>query len=228
MREREREKEGNDFVRVSFLFRSPFDHLLFLPLALFLKRLPGCWELVVLSKNGVMLNGVNLQPPLRKDEGDGVEKDNGGGGDEGGATKPPPAAAATATAIARLASGDTLSVGDREFSFLLPSKRAAVLTTEGVLEPGWLLGGASGKTAAAVGGGGGVASPGPAPPAVTAAAAAADPAAAAADPAAAAAPGVPGSRPETAQTRSVEREAEEAKEEEEEKDGEEGGDKGKG
>jgi hypothetical protein len=163
-----------------------------------------------------MLNGVNLQPPPRKEEEEnGAEKNN-----EGASAKPP-AAAATDAAIARLASGDALSVGDREFSFLLPSKRAAVLTTEGALDPGWRLGLASGRAAAAVGGGGGVASPGPAPPAVASAAAAAAAAAAPVLPfVAAVAPGVCVSRPDTAKTRSVEREAEE--EEEDGKGGEEG------
>jgi hypothetical protein len=124
-------------------------------------NLLGCWELVVLSKNGVLLNGVNLKPP----EGEGNDDDEG---EEGAGAKDKKRSQATsATAIARLASGDAISVGDREFLFLLPSKRAAVLTMEGVLEPGWLSGGvvASGKATAT---------------AIPAAAAAAAPAAAAA------------------------------------------------
>ena len=169
MRQRsERKVKGFPFFSRSHLSFDPTSSFSFSSLSLSPSQpLPGCWELLVLSKNGVMLNGVNLQPPLRKEEEEQGGEENGGG-----ASKPPPP---VPVAIARLASGDALSVGDRGFSFLLPSKRAAVLTTDGALEPGWLLGGAASGNgvAAAVGGGGGASgstpataapSPPPAPP----------------------------------------------------------------
>ena len=211
-----------------FLFSFPLSVSL-ISLSLFQLFL-GCWELVVLSKNGVVLNDVHVVPPVPEEQEEGKKDDED--------KKPPPQRAA---AVARLTSGDSVSVADRSFLFLLPSKRAAVMTTEGPLEPGWLFSGiraaagAAGSTAPSVPfipatSPKKVAPPPPLfprPPSVATAAVVAPPsssadAAAAADNTGAGPGGV--SRPDTARTLSVEREmGEEGEETEEEEEEEKGG-----